>query len=170
MRPSHLPGPLAGYQSRLVQALDVAKSDVDKARAEEKAVTREEARARRAATGREAEKFSAEGIGCSPLDLGAESVCLQSSTVKYLRDKINAEEFHEEMLKKYRGADSIIAKVARGMPEDKSWALMDAHRKWKREERLNKKRSRDSRRARTVSRRREGSTERSASQGDEGEM
>lgn len=42
--------------------------------------------------------------------------------------------------------DAIVAKVARGMPEDKAWALMEAHRRRRHEERLNKKRFRKLRR------------------------
>lgn len=140
------------YQPRLVQALDAAKRDVERARAEEaEATAREEAKAgRRATTGRE-------------------SGSLQSSTVKYIRDKISAEQFHEEMLRTMkRGGkveEAVVAKVARGMPEDKSWALMDAHRKWKRAERLNKTSFRESRRAKVASKEGAGSGEVSAERG-----
>lgn len=89
--------------------------------------------------------------------------------MKYIRDKISAEQFHEEMLRTMkRGGkveEAVVAKVARGMPEDKSWALMDAHRKWKRAERLNKTSFRESRRAKVAFKEGAGSGEVSAERG-----
>lgn len=126
---------------------------MERERAEAETAAREEAKAGRGAT------------------TGREGDGLHSSTVKYIRDKISAKQFHGEMLRAMkRGGkveESVVAKVARGMPEDKSWALMDAHRKWKRAERLNKKSFTESRRAMAVSTRRANSGNLSAMQGGE---
>lgn len=172
MRPSRRLNYLVGYQPRLVEALEVAIRDAERARVEAKTTEREGAKARRAAAGIESDNFPAEETSCSPFDPGAESACLQPSTVKYLRDKISAGQFYEEMIGEMKGGgkvveEAVIAKVARGMPEDKAWALLDAHRKWKREERLNKTRFRNSRRAKAVSGRRSNTGELSVEQGEE---
>lgn len=44
--------------------------------------------------------------------------------------------------------EAVIGRVARGMPEEKAWSLMEAHRKRRHEGRLSKKRLRRSRRRR----------------------
>ncbi|CAM9719169.1 unnamed protein product, partial [Hapterophycus canaliculatus] len=90
---------------------------------------------------------------------GGESGVLQSATAMYIRGSISAARFYDEMVVGRRTAtdgregrssglagDAVVAKVARGMPEDKAWALMKAHRKRRYEERLNKKRFRKLRR------------------------
>ena len=108
--------------------------------------------------------------GCRPRGTGAESACLQSLTVQYLRGKISAEQFHHVFRKVKEGGkveEAVVAKVARGMPEDKAWALMDAHRKWKRAERLNKESFKKSRRAKVISGRRANSGEFSIERGGE---
>eukprot|EP00903_Cladosiphon_okamuranus_P006797 g6625.t1 len=138
-------------EPRLIQAVEMARHSVERVSVDAEASARAEARVE---TGRESDGFPAEGTSCTRPAPGAESVFLQSSTVKYLRDKISAEQFHETLRKMTGGGkvgEAIVAKVARGMPEDKAWALMEAHRKWKSEERLSKESFRKSRRARVVS-------------------
>lgn len=139
------------YQPRLVRALEMVKRNVERASVEAKTSAREEARAD---TGRGSKAFPAEETSCARLAPGTESVPLQSLTVQYFRDTISAEQFHEAFRKMKGGGkveEAVVAKLARGMPEDKAWALMEAHRKWKRVERLNKENFRASRRAQVVS-------------------
>lgn len=144
----------------------MAKRDADRARVEAKAAARDATKARRDATGRESDSSPSEGTACSPRDPSTKRPCLQASTVKYLRHKISAAQFHEGVRRKTKGGrkaeEALVAKLARGMPEDKAWALMDAHRKWKRAERLDNKSLRESRRAKTASGRRVQSGESSA--------
>lgn len=172
MRPPCLPVILVGYQSHLVEALELAKRDVERAKLGANTTAKEEARSGGAgATGREIASFSAEEACRSSLDTCAESVGLQSSTVKYLRDKISVGQFHEDMISKIKRGGKVeetaVAKMARGMPEDKAWALIDAHRKWKREERLHRKHLRKSKHAEATLRRRPNSGEFSAEQREE---
>lgn len=85
---------------------------------------------------------------------GDEENSLRATTVKYLRDSITVEQFYDEVVdvvEKRRGGgrrieEAVIARLARGMPEEKAWSLMEAHRKRRHEERLSKKRQRRSRR------------------------
>lgn len=87
---------------------------------------------------------------------GDEENFLRATTVKYLRGSITAEQFYDEMvdgMEERKGGgrrteEAVIARVARGMPEEKAWSLMEDHRKRRHEERLNKKRLRRSRRRR----------------------
>lgn len=142
----------SGWQSHLVGALEVEKRSLERA-ARDKAKSKVLA-AKQNERGGDCGDFIAADEERSPPGLVEEQLCLRSTTMKYVRGSIGAGQFYEEMVREGRVEEAVIVKVARGMPEDKAWALMDAHRKWRHEERLNKKRFRASRRAETIGRRR----------------
>ncbi len=153
-RPS---GMISGCQPHLVQALEAEKIGLDRARAEARVRAREEAESQTTAAAKERDGsgnfFGGDGARLPPGPADEDS-CLRSATMKYIRGSIGAGRLYEEMVAvRGRVEEAVIAKVARGMPEDKAWALMDAHRKWRHEERLKKKRLRASRRAGATARR-----------------
>lgn len=140
-----------GYQPHLVEALEVAKRGADRERVAAKTLSREEARKKRASAAKASSTFTdGDGTFSSP-GSGDEWACFRWTTKKYLRGSISAEEFYGEMVGTKGAAgkveETMVAKVARGMPEDKAWGLMEAHRKWRHEERLSKKRFRKTRNA-----------------------
>lgn len=145
-----------GCQPHLVQALEAEKLGLERARAEARARAREEAEGQTTAAAKERDGrgdfFSGDGARLRPGPMD-EELCLRSATMKYIRGSIGAGQLYETMTGRGRVEEAVIAKVARGMPEDKAWALMDAHRRWRFEERLNKKRFRASRRAEAIARR-----------------
>lgn len=148
------------HQPHLVEALEEAKRGADRERAQEKILSREKSRTKMAPSAAKEGGTCTGGDGtvASPSGSpGDEAACLRWATKKYLHGSISAEQFYEEMVgmhgTKTRVEEAFIAKVARGMPEDNAWALMEAHRKWRHEERLSKKRFRKMRRKDGISRR-----------------
>lgn len=137
-----------------MEALEEAKRGADRERAEDQILsTEKKARTKRASSvAKEKGGTCTEGEGTvvSPPGSGDKAACLRWATKKYLHGSISAEQFYEEMVEMHgtetRVEEAFIAKLARGMPEDNAWALMEAHRKWRHEERLSKKRFRKMRR------------------------
>lgn len=134
--------------------MEVAKRDADRERAAAKTLSREEARTKKASAAKESNTCTGgDGTFASPISR-EETEDLRWTTKKYLHGSISAEQFYEELVRKNgtgRVEEAFIAKVARGMPEDNAWALMEAHRKWRHEERVNKKRFRKKRREEQIS-------------------
>ncbi|CAM9586622.1 unnamed protein product [Ectocarpus sp. 12 AP-2014] len=144
----------------LIQNLEAAKSGVDRAKAGALKMAKKNAKGNSAAVAA-ASGDSATGergiLSPGRHRDGDEKYFLRATTVKYLRGSISAEQFYDGMvdgMEERKGGgrrieEAVIARVARGMPEEKAWSLMEAHRKRRHEERLNKKRLRRSRRRRT---------------------
>ncbi|CAM9504620.1 unnamed protein product [Ectocarpus sp. 4 AP-2014] len=143
----------------VIENLEAAKSRVDRAKAGALAMAKEDAKENSAAVAA-ASGDSATGergiLSPGGHRDGDEENFLRATTVKYLRGSITAEQFYDEIVdgmeERKGGAkrieEFVIARVARGMPEEKAWPLMEAHRKRRHEERLDKKRLRRSRRRR----------------------
>ncbi|CAM9248693.1 unnamed protein product [Ectocarpus sp. 6 AP-2014] len=141
----------------LIQNLEAAKSGVDRSKAGALAMAKEDTKGNSAAVAAAScdSATGARGI-LSPGGHrdGDEENFLRATTVKYLRGSITADQFYDEMvdgMEERKGGgrrveEAVIARVARGMPEEKAWSFMEAHRKRRHEERLNKKILRRSRR------------------------
>ncbi|CAM9765995.1 unnamed protein product, partial [Ectocarpus fasciculatus] len=150
---------LPSDEPHLIQNLEAAKSGVDRATAGASTVEKEDAKGNRtAAAAASGDSASGDGGASSPGDrrYGDEENFLRATTVKYLRGSITAEQFYDKVvdgMEQRKGGgrriqEAVIGRVARGMPEEKAWSVMEAHRKRRHEGRLRKKRLRRSRRRR----------------------
>ncbi|CAN0387380.1 unnamed protein product [Ascophyllum nodosum] len=72
-----------------------------------------------------------------------QDACLRSATVKYLRGSMSPNRFYEDISLSRLGGKrtgAVVARMAKGMPEEKASALMEVYRDHKREERLSRQR------------------------------